>query len=123
VPARLPWLAGTDRRHVKDRSASKVPYPCEGWNEKHESVRQASKGSRFKKSCVLFSSYTSETLSLLAKSDIRNSHMFLLLAWALLAFTTWRVSSIESDTVLYDPFQILGISSVSRNCLFRRFLL
>jgi translocation protein SEC63 len=37
--------------------------------------------------------------------------IFLIGGWAAIAFLTWKVSGLRSESIVYDPFEILGIRS------------
>ncbi len=38
--------------------------------------------------------------------------VILLIGWSIVAFFLYKISNTENNTKLYDPFEILGISTV-----------
>lgn len=41
-----------------------------------------------------------------------NRHILLAIGWAALAFATYQAAQVKLSQILYDPFKILGISTV-----------
>ncbi|GAA5953329.1 hypothetical protein JCM3765_005006 [Sporobolomyces pararoseus] len=75
-----------------DRKLSKAPPPCKGWNSKSLEIRKLESKS-FNKKFINF------------------KHGLLLIGWAIFSIVVMRASKIQGEKALFDPFDILGVSS------------
>ncbi|KAI5480393.1 translocation protein SEC63 [Pseudohyphozyma bogoriensis] len=70
-----------------ERAASRVKYPCAGWNVKSREARKLS-----------------------SAVGVTKSHVILAVGWLAFAFVVQRASGIEAEGLTYDPYQILGLA-------------
>lgn len=73
-----------------EKNASRVPYPCSGWNKKAEDVKKTSKSGI---------------------AGLSTKHILLGLGWLAFAVVVKRASEVQPDALVYDPFKILGIAT------------
>ena len=55
-------------------------------------------------------------LVLLAMTNPLCRSLFILLGWAVFGLLAYKVTTTKIDNKIYDPFEILGIKSVSLGC-------
>jgi hypothetical protein len=53
----------------------------------------------------------------LATTDGLCRSLFIILGWVAFSLLAYKVSTTKIDNKIYDPFEILGIKSVSLGCL------
>jgi translocation protein SEC63 len=53
----------------------------------------------------------------LATTDYPCRSLFIILGWVAFSLLAYKVSTTKIDNKIYDPFEILGIKSVSPKCL------
>ncbi|ORY53393.1 Sec63 Brl domain-domain-containing protein [Leucosporidium creatinivorum] len=86
----LPFTYST-LRGGSERSAARVPYPCVGWNQKSDEVKKSKAGG--------------------AKGLLSFRYILLALGWVAFAVVVQKASTIEGESVAFDPFKILGVST------------
>jgi translocation protein SEC63 len=96
-----------------ERAASRVKSPCSGWNRKSAEVRRTTGGKgAFSFRCVSLSLVFGRARTDPLSSSDACRYLLLAAGWVAIAVIVQRASGIEAEGAQFDPFTILGVSSV-----------
>lgn len=82
--------------------------------QQRESIRKRERGSLLRPKLRRKSALQCFTILLvMLMCEFGNRTVIVLVGWVLVAFLVYRIATTEVENKVYDPFEILGIRSVS----------